>query len=116
MLLVRDNFRPQSRSIFLGQVSLFMTLGLMYRYTTHSATSPMPWLFDEQEIYAEISEQTLPNFVLYKRRTTAEEHSVNNLLDLNHGGGPLMSRMCDVSEIYVLGKRNLKQLLENILC
>ena len=60
----------------------------------------MPWLFDEQEIY-QISERTLPNFVLYKRGTTAEEHGVNNLLDLNHGGGPLMSRICGVSEIYV---------------
>ena len=79
----------------------------MYRYTTHSATSPMPWLFDEQEIY-QISERTLPNFVLYKRRTTAEEHGVNNLLDLNHGGGPLMSRMCDVSEIYVYNNRTLQ--------
>ena len=94
--LVRDNLMLD---LSWPSISL-LTLGLMYRYTTHSATSPMPWLFDEQEIY-QISERTLPNFVLYKRRTTAEEHGVNNLLDLNHGGGPLMSRMCDVSEIYV---------------
>ena len=90
--------RPQSRSILAkylyfdtrSNVSIYDTFG---NFTDAMALQRTANISNIRTNFTE--------FVLYKRRTTAEEHGVNKLLDLNHGDGPLMSRICDVREIYV---------------
>ena len=89
--------RPQSRSILAKYLS-FDTRSNVSIYDTFGNFTDAMALRRTGNIS---NIRTLPNFVLHKRRTTAEEHGVNKMLDLNHGEGPLMSRMCDVSETYV---------------